>query len=111
MKQRLLVLNGYRLLQSQTEGQWKVDRVEKAGALKAGIYNIYLATPADKVRTHNGVVIHADENFVYQQVGKNFVQYDRSSFNTLPASGTYVKMRYENDKVIVTKISTRSIRI
>jgi hypothetical protein len=47
MKQRLLVMNGQKLLQSEHAGQWQVDKVEKAGVIRPGIYNIYLATPAD----------------------------------------------------------------
>jgi hypothetical protein len=31
MKQRLLVMNGQRLVQIEKEGQWATDKVDKAG--------------------------------------------------------------------------------
>jgi hypothetical protein len=108
LKQRLLVLNGYRLLQCENAGQWEVSKVEKAGALKPGIYNIYLATPADKAKTHAGIVLYADNDFVYQQIGKTFVRHDRTGFQKLPSSGTGAKIRYENEQTIVSTRSTRS---
>ncbi len=70
MKQRLLVMNGQKLLQSEQGGQWATTKVEKAGAIKPGIYNIHLAMPADKVKSHDGLVLHLDKEHLYQQVGK-----------------------------------------
>ena len=49
--QRLLVMNGQRLLQSEQGGQWNTDKVEKAGTIKPGIYNIHLSAQADKAKT------------------------------------------------------------
>lgn len=70
MKQRLLVMNGQRIVQTEQEGAWANQKVDKAGALKPGIYNLYMAQQADKKQTHDGVIVHADNNQVYQQVGK-----------------------------------------
>lgn len=102
MKQRLLVMNGQKLLQSEHAGQWQVDKVERAGTLKPGIYNIYLAAPADKASAHVGVVLHADAEFVYQHVGKTFVRHERSSFDQVPAFGNHVSIRYEHSQAVVT---------
>jgi hypothetical protein len=71
MKQRLLVMNGQRIVQHEQEGQWQNDKVDRAGTVKPGIYNLYLASQADKTKTHDGVVLYADKESVFQQVGKS----------------------------------------
>lgn len=94
MKQRLLVMNGQRLVQIEKEGQWATDKVEKAGPVKPGIYNIYLALEADKAKTHEGVVVHQDRSHVYQQVGKSFVKHALSDFDIVPDIGTNSSIKY-----------------
>ena len=51
MKQRLLVMNGQKILQHEQEGRWQNDKVEKAGLVKPGIYNpvsyTHLRAPRD----------------------------------------------------------------
>jgi cell filamentation protein len=107
MKQRLLVMNGQKLLQSEHAGQWQVDKVEKAGAIKPGIYNLYLATSANPASAHVGVVLHADTEFVYQHVGKTFVRHDRARFDQVPALGIPVRIRYQDDHAVVTAAAAR----
>lgn len=48
MKERLLVMNGQRIVQAEKDGAWTNQKVDKAGALKPGIYNLYTAQAADK---------------------------------------------------------------
>jgi hypothetical protein len=96
MKQRLLVMNGQRIVQAEQAGAWMNQKVDKAGELKPGIYNLYLAQPADRVLRHDGVIVHADNNFVYQQVvGKNFVMHSRSDFDKVPAIGSTKSVTYD----------------
>ena len=73
IKTRLIVMNGQRIIQREEQGKWQNDQVEKAGAIKPGIYNVYLATPAEKRKTYEGMIVHAEDNAVYQQVGRGFV--------------------------------------
>ena len=101
MKQRLLVMNGQKLLQTEHAGEWKVDKVEKAGTIRPGIYNLYLAAPADQATEHVGVVLHADSQFVYQQVGKTFIRHDRTRFDQVPTLGAHVSIRYQHDQAMV----------
>lgn len=101
MKQRLLVMNGQKLLQTERAGEWQVDKVEKAGTIRPGIYNLYLSTPADHAGVHVGVVLHADSQFVYQQVGKTFVRHERARFDQVPTIGTPVTIRYQHDQATV----------
>lgn len=95
MKQRLLVMNGQRLVQIEKEGQWATDKVEKAGQVKPGIYNIYLALQADKAKSHDGVIVHRDRTHVYQQVGKSFVMHALSDFDIVPEIGSNSSIKYD----------------
>lgn len=94
MKQRLLVLNGYRLVQSKQDGQWVTDNVASAGLLLPGIYNIHLGVPADRSITHVGIIVHIDHRIVYQQVGKSFVMHEVDDVESLPEPGTHCSIKY-----------------
>lgn len=110
MKQRILVMNGQRLIQTYQDNQeWKTDKVERAQGLKPGIYNIYLAKVVeDKVKQaqnkFSGVVIHINNTAVFQQIGKDFVMHDRKMFPKAPTIGDNISIQYGEDaKVIVAK--------
>ncbi len=110
MKQRVLVMNGQRLVQNENSGQWETDKVDKAGAIKPGIYNIHLATDADQAKAYEGVIIHADKASVYQQVGKAFVRHDRTLFDKVPVIGSISRLEYEGNKAIVAATSIKQGR-
>jgi hypothetical protein len=95
MKQRLLVMNGSRIVQSEQDGQWRSEKVDKAGALKPGIYNLYLASRADKTATCSGVILHADKDNVYQQVGRSYVIHARVDFDKVPDVGSGQSISYD----------------
>ena len=101
MKQRLLVMNGQRLLQSEQAGQWQTDKVEKAGALGPGLYHLHLAARADPTQAHDGLILHADGSHVYQQCGRSVVRHDRGGFGRVPGTGDSVTIRYEAGRVVV----------
>lgn len=107
MRQRLLVMNGQKLLQSERAGQWQVDKVEKAGAIRPGIYPLSTATLADQASAHIGVVLHADAQFVYQHVGKNVVRHELSHFEQVPPLGASVSIRYERGQAVVTAAAVK----
>ncbi|AGS40918.1 MULTISPECIES: IncP plasmid survival protein KfrB [Gammaproteobacteria] len=95
MKQRLLVMNGQRIVQTDQGGAWANQKVDKAGALKPGIYNLYMAKEADKSQRHDGVIVHADNNKIYQQIGKNFVMHSKSDFDIVPDIGSAKSISYD----------------
>lgn len=96
MKQRLLVMNGQRIVQTEQEGAWVNQKVDKAGLLKPGIYNLYLAQPADKTQKHEGVIVYADTDHVYQQISKAaFVTHSRTAFQAAPDIGKAVGVSYD----------------
>lgn len=94
MKQRLLVMNGQRIVQTEQGGAWTNQKVDKAGDMKPGIYNLYMAQQADKSQRHDGMIVHADSNSVYQQIGKNFVMHSRSDFDKVPDIGSAKSITY-----------------
>lgn len=95
MKQRLLVMNGQRIVQGEQEGSWVNQRVDKAGALKPGIYNLFTAQSADKGKQHDGVIVHVDSDTIYQQIGKAFVMHARADFGKVPEIGSARSISYD----------------
>lgn len=106
MKERLLVMNGTKVMQAEVRGQWTATKVEKAGSLKPGIYNLYNAAPADKTKAYLGAVIHADKGGIYQQVGRSFVKHDPAAFEKTPDIGAVHDIRYDGSKPVVSMEST-----
>ena len=106
MKQRILVMNGQRLIQTYHNNQaWKTDKVERALGLKPGIYNIYLAKVVEDNNKQtqnefNGAIIHISNTAVIQQIGKDFIMHDRKKFTKAPIIGNNVAIKYTKDKNI-----------
>jgi len=106
MKQRILVMNGQRLIQTYLDKQeWKTDKVERALGLKPGIYNIYLAKVVEDNNKQaqnefSGVVIHINNTAVVQQIGKDFIMHDRKKFTKAPTIGDNISIKYVQDKNI-----------
>lgn len=109
MKQRLLVMNGQRIVQEEIEGAWANQKVDKAGALKPGIYNIYTADKADKSKRYDGVVVHTDNNNVYQQIDKKFIMHSRQDFDTAPTIGSAKSISYNDQGKAV--VSAEAVRL
>jgi hypothetical protein len=93
-----IVLNGQRIVQHEQEGQWQDNKVEKAGTVKPGIYSLYLASQVDKAKRHDGVILHADKDAVYQQAGKSFIKHDRENFDKVPEIGKVKTIAYEHGR-------------
>lgn len=99
-KERILVMNGQRIIQLEEGGQWITQKVGKARELKPGIYNAYLAQDADKALQHTGVVFHIDDNYVYQQTQNGIMRHPFSSFGAIPEYGRSVCITYEAGRVV-----------
>jgi hypothetical protein len=106
-KIRLIVMNGQRIIQREVEGKWQNQNVEKAGALKPGIYNLYLATPAEKRKTYEGMIVHAEDNAVYQQFGREFVMHARDDLDTVPVIGGTYRIEHGAHKATVAAVSVK----
>ena len=105
MKVRLIVMNGQRIVQHEEEGKWQNYKVEKAGTLKPGIYNIYLARPAEKNKSYEGVIVHAEDGTIYQQVGRGFVVHSRDHLDGVPAIGGAYRIEHGAKKATVAAVS------
>ncbi|MDE2367108.1 MAG: conjugal transfer protein TraO [Betaproteobacteria bacterium] len=101
-KQRILVMNGQRLVQIDKDGKWVTHKVGKAGSLKPGIYAAYTAKDADKALQHTGVVYHADENYVYQQEPHGSTRHPLAAFDAIPETGRTVCITYEEGRALTT---------
>lgn len=99
-KKRLLVMNGQRLLQGESGGEWATQKVDKAGALKPGIYDLYLSSLADKTKSYDGLILYADKDFVYQRVGRDYVKHDRENFSKVPDAGSNFHIHYDGGKLV-----------
>ena len=96
MKQRLLIMNGSRIVQTETGSEWETQKVEKANGVKPGIYNLYLSSNADKTKSYAGIIVHSDKSSVYQQVGKEMVTHNRSDFGkNVPDVGQLKAITYD----------------
>ena len=94
-KERILVMNGSRILQIEKDGQWANGKVTRAGSLKPGIYNLYSAESPDPTKTHTGTILHADKHVIYQAIGKKIVKHDTASFgDDKPDVGEHLSVRY-----------------
>lgn len=97
MKYRLLVMNGQRILEAERAGTWIRVRVEEAGAVSPGLYNLYLARPGVAPRTYEGPVLHDDGARVYQYTRSGMIAHRREKLDKLPAPGASVVIHYEAD--------------
>lgn len=95
MKQRLVVMNGSKIVMAEQNGAWTNYKVEKAGGLKPGIYNLYMAKEAEKTKRYDGVIVHADSNKLYQQNGKAFTMHSKADFDIVPEVGGAKSISYD----------------
>jgi len=95
MKKILLVMNGQKLTQNDSSGEWKTDNVSKALGIKPDIYNLYNAVNADISKDNIGEVIHIDkkEKVLYQKNGLQYIKHDLSCFEQIPKTGLILNMK------------------
>lgn len=106
MKNRVIVMNGQRILQEQSESnKWKDINVNRAEGLKPGIYNIFTSKDVDKtvldaIKEFSGQIIHHTAKTVIQKSGNGFYGHDKNLFGKLPAVGSFVNIKYDESKKI-----------
>ncbi|WP_412058694.1 KfrB domain-containing protein [Bartonella sp. DGB2] len=112
MQERLLVMNGYSIVQSVKDDEWINESVFKADGLKAGVYNLFKALPANLIDKHVGLIIYFDDNFLYQETETALVKHDRERFFELPEIGKFRAISYGNDgNAIIDVISHSSSKL
>ena len=92
MKHRLIVVSGQRILQIQETAEWTTIKVGRAGSLPSGVYDIFAATEACQGEVYRGLIVHCDDRWVYQLVGRKYLKHRREQFTALPLVGTSVSV-------------------
>ncbi|TWI44681.1 hypothetical protein IQ22_04696 [Pseudomonas duriflava] len=108
MKERLVVMNGQRVVQtSWGTPDEKNDMVGKANGVKPGVYNLHSASEADKKKSHEGQIVHSDKGAIYQKAGSYLVKHKPSDFDILPFAGSTVKISYSERGRAVTEAASQ----
>jgi hypothetical protein len=101
-KRRLVVLNGHKVLQVREDDEWINAKVEKAGSLRPGLYDLDAAVPADQGVAVSGVVLFVDEDTVFHQ-GTALTAHPRAAFEQVPASGAGGTIAYQEGRATFTQ--------
>lgn len=107
-KQRIIVMNGQKILQTLMNNEWETTgTIKKAEeGIKPGIYNIYLfKEPSDK-KQYEGKILHIDKEdaVFYQQVNKDFIMHKLNAVDGKLIAGKDVVIKYEGEKATLTQM-------
>lgn len=109
-KQRIIVMNGQKILQTQNNNEWETTgAIKKAEeGIRPGVYNIYLVKePSDKNQYEGTILlIDKDNGVFYQQVKKDFIVHQLNSVDGKPVAGKDVVVRYDGKKAALTQTDT-----
>ena len=102
-------MNGQKIIQNDSTGERKTEKISKCKDVKAGIYNLYNAVYADKKKDNIGEVIHVDkkENVLYQKHESQYIKHDLNCFDQIPETGCTLSIKYLNDKATTTETSIK----
>ena len=106
-KQRIIVMNGQKILQTQNNNEWETTgAIKKAEeGIRPGVYNIYLAKePSDKNQYEGTILLVDKDNGVfYQQVNKDFILHQLKAVDGKLVAGKGVVVRYDGEKAVLTQ--------
>ena len=107
-KQRIIVMNGQKILQTQNNNEWETTgAIKKAEeGIRPGVYNIYLAKePSDKNEYEGKILLVDKENGVfYQQTKKDFIVHQLKAVDVKPVAGKDVVVRYDGEKAVLSQM-------
>tara|TARA_R110002073_G_scaffold332871_1_gene519556 strand:+ start:2738 stop:3109 length:372 start_codon:yes stop_codon:yes gene_type:complete len=113
-KQRIIVMNGQKILQTQNNNEWETTgAIKKAEeGIKPGVYNIYLAKePSDKNQYEGTILlIDKDNGVFYQQIKKDFIVHQLKAVDIKPVAGKDVVVRYDEKKVTLTQMGALKMK-
>lgn len=97
-EEKLVVSNGSkRIVRNSGDNNWIASRVDSAGRLSPGVYELHKAMPARvEDTTYSGTILHVDERHVYQQTTGSITRHERAAFATLPEIGRRIRVAYES---------------
>lgn len=102
---RVVVMGGLRIVQAKEGDVWNDLKMDKAGELKAGIYNLGGAKLPTPDTSTIGYIIHVTTGSAYQQdaASKQFIKHDIAAFDTPPKPKQCYQINYERDITHATK--------
>ena len=107
-KQRMIVMNGQKILQVQVNDVWETTgTIKKAEeGIKPGIYNIYLAKAPGDNNQYEGKILYIDkENAVFfQQVKKAYILHQLNAMDGKPVAGKDALIKYDGEKAKLTQV-------
>ncbi len=107
-KQRIIVMNGRKILQTQINNEWEttgaIKKVEEG--IRPGVYNIYLAkAPSDKNQYEGKILLVDKGNSVfYQQTKKDFIVHQLNAVDGKVVAGMDAVVGYDGKKVTLTQM-------
>lgn len=106
-KQRIIVMNGQKILQTLVNDIWATTgTIKKAEeGIKPGIYNIYLAKTPSEQNQYEGKILYIDKDnaVFYQQVKKDFIMHKLIAVDGKPVAGRDVAIKYDGEKAKLTQ--------
>jgi len=109
-KQRIIVMNGRKILQTQINNEWEttgtIKKVEDG--IRPGVYNIYLSkAPSDKNKYEGKILLVDKDNGVfYQQTKMDFIVHQSNAVDEKVVAGMDVVVGYDGEKAALTQIDT-----
>ena len=107
-KQRIIVMNGQKILQTQNNNEWETTgAIKKAEeGIKPGVYNIYLSKEPGDNNQYEGkiLLIDKDNGVFYQQVKKDFIVHQLKAIDGKPVAGKDMVVRYDGAKAALTQM-------
>jgi len=101
MKERIIVLNGTVILQFEQDYEWKNKKVFKAGNIKPGLYDLYLAKEPNKNSILKGKILFRDKEFTYQTTDLGLIKYKNSSLTFKVELYVTYSLQYTTGKVSI----------
>ncbi len=113
-KQRIIVMNGQKILQTQNNNEWETTgAIKKAEeGIKPGIYNIYLAKEPSDNNQYEGqiLLVDKDNGVFYQQVKKDFIVHQLNTIDSKPVAGKDVVIGHDGEKATLTQMGALKMK-
>jgi len=101
MKQRLIVMNGCKILQSEIKGEWVNEKIRKAENIKPGLYKLFLTSSPRENTTYTGVILYSDKTDIYQYVNKSIVKHKVAALGIkAPKVGSITTLIYDSEGAV-----------
>lgn len=104
-KRLVVSTDGFKTFETSLDGQaWHAAPAAPAPrTLRPDTYDLTRSKAVDPTRPApvTGVVLHMDEKYVYQEMGRNNIaRHERRAFAQAPEIGVYARFKYENGKAV-----------